>query len=89
MGYGRKLRYEKVMEISMGEYRVFISLGVEGRELAVGLPLGNCRNRSAWVKDRGAIGFKAVSKAKKLLRNALGKSRFRELAGSPEVRGLL
>jgi hypothetical protein len=89
MGYGKKLRYEKVMEVSMGEYRLFISIRMEGRELAVGLPLSNCRNRNAWIKERGSSSYLGVPNAKSLLRNALGKSRFRELAGSSDVRGLL
>ena len=89
MSYGRKLSYEKILQISMGEYRLFISVRRFGMELSVGLPLANCRNKKAWIDDAGDTGYLPVPKAKKLLRNALGQSRFRELAGYPGVRGLL
>ena len=89
MSYGRKLSYEKILQISMGEYRVFVSVRRFGMELAVGLPLANCRNKKAWVDDAGDKRYLSLPKAKKLLRNALGQSRFRELAGYPGVRGLL
>jgi hypothetical protein len=57
MGYGRKLRYERVMEISMGQCRVFISIWVEGGELAVGLLLGDWRNRDPWVDEEEGRKF--------------------------------
>ena len=89
MSYGRKLSYEKILQISMGEYRLFVSVRRFGMELSVGLPLANCRNKKAWVDDAGDKKYLSLPKAKKLLRNALGQSRFRELAGYPGVRGLL
>jgi hypothetical protein len=85
MSYYRKLRYERVMNISMGEYRVFISV----RNLVVGLPLENCRNRNAWVEESGYSKYLPIHKAKNKLRYALGNTSFRELANNYEVRGLL
>ena len=89
MSFKRKLRYEKVMEISMGEYRVFISVYNNGEQLAVGLPLPNCRNKNAWVDTDGDSKYLPISSAKNLLRFALGNTSFRELSNNSSVRGLL
>ena len=89
MSYKRKLRYEKIMEISMGEYRVFISVYKNGEQLAVGLPLPNCRNKNAWVEEDGDAKYLPTSTAKSLLRFTLGNTSFRELANNSSLRGLL
>ena len=89
MAYGRKLKYQKIMEISMGEYRVFISICRYGEKLCVGLPLSNCSNTNAWIEKNGSKWYAPIQQAKKLLSAALGKTRFAELARSPEIRGLL
>jgi flagellar basal body rod protein FlgF len=89
MGYRKKLKSQKIMEISMGEYRVFISISRYGEDLCVGLPLSNCRNKDAWIDEDGYSHYLPVPKAKNLLRNALGQTRFVELANNPEVAGLL
>jgi hypothetical protein len=85
MSYHRKLRYEKIMDISMGEFRVFISV----RNLVVGLPLENCRNRDAWIEENGHSKYLPIQKAKNMLRYALGNTSFRELSNNYAVRGLL
>ena len=54
MAYGRKLKYQKIMEVSMGEYRVFISICRYGEKLCVGLPLSNCTNTNAWIDQNGS-----------------------------------
>ncbi|MDC0547347.1 hypothetical protein OAO16_00160 [Opitutales bacterium] len=89
MAYGRKLKYQKIMEISMGEYRVFISICRYGEKLCVGLPLSNCTNTNAWIDQNGSQWYAPIQQAKNLLSAALGQTRFAELARSPEIRGLL
>ena len=89
MSYKKRLRYEKIMEVNMGEYRVFISIQKNGEELAVGLPLPKCRNKNAWVDQGGYSKYLPVSKAKNMLRYALGNTSFRELTNNSAVQGLL
>lgn len=89
MSCGRNLSYEKILLINMGEYRAFISVRRFGMELAVGLPLANCREKKAWGDSAGHKRHLSLHKAKKLLSKGLSQSRFRELAGYPGVRGLL
>ena len=89
MAYGRKLKYQKIMEVSMGEYRVFISICRYGEKLCVGLPLLNCKNTKAWIDQNGSKWYAPIEQAKKLLSTALGQTRFAELASSPEIRGLI
>ena len=89
MAYGKKLRYQKIMEVSMGEYRVFISICRYGEKLCVGLPLSNCSNTNAWIHKNGSKWYAPIQQAKRLLSKALGQTRFAELARSPEIRGLL
>ena len=89
MTYPKKLRYQKVLEISMGEYRVFISVKRQKELLAVGLPLKKCRNKEAWIDKNGQQYYLPIKRAKSLLRKALGTTSFMELAGNPAIKGLL
>ena len=89
MSFKRKLRSEKVMEISMGEYRVFISVYKNGEQLAVGLPLPKCKNKNAWVKEYGDPEYLPISTAKNRLKVALGNTSFHEQTNNSAVHGLL
>ena len=89
MTYQRKLKYEKIMEVTVGEYRLLISIGSYSNKVAFGLPLDNCRNKKVWVEQKGYADYLSVSKARKLLMNALGKTAYGNLLMNPDVRGLL
>lgn len=89
MTYPTKLRYQKVLEISMGEYRVFISVKRQKELLAVGLPLEKCRNKEAWIDRNGQQYYLPVRGAKALLKKALGSTSFMELGTNPSIKGLL
>lgn len=77
------------MEVSMGEYRVFISICRYGEKLCVGLPLSNCKNTKAWIDENGSQWYAPIKHAKNILSAALGQTRFAELARSPEICGLI
>ena len=73
MAYGKKLKYQKIMEISMGEYRVFISICRYGEKLCVGLHLSNCSNTNAWIDQNGSKWYAPIQQAKNLLSAALDR----------------
>ena len=89
MSYKRKLKNERIMEVTIGEYRLFISIGSYINKVTFGLPLENCRNKKVWVEQKGYADYLSLSKAKKLLMNALGKTAYGQLRMNPNVRALL
>lgn len=89
MNYPKKLRYQKILDISMGEYRVFISVKKQSELLAVGLPLQKCKNKQAWVDKNGQQYYMPIKGVKILLQRALGSTSFMELAATPSIKGLL
>jgi hypothetical protein len=89
MSYKRKLKYEKIMEVSLGEYRLFISVGKFSEKMAFGLPLDNCKNKKVWVEENGDSKYLSSSKAKKLLYKALGNTAYGQLKMNPKIRGLI